>query len=188
MVTFPPYLASSLWYSRWLKAYSFTKYKVQSMKEANMVLEDPRTFARTLISPVITLSIPIVGGGRQLRSFSNVESVILSEHGNWQKNHLGAIETEFGRYPFFSHIVDGLKSIYETKETITLRDFNLRIHSLLLQILIGDLGPNEINIFATNEILIKRGKEFAKEIIGEESVIVPLMKFGKEALTGLMAL
>lgn len=186
MVTFPPYLASASWYGRWLGA----KCRVPSAEcqETNAKIEDPRVFARTIISPSLTLSIPIVGGGRQLRSFSNVEDAQLSEHGNWRKNHFGAIETEFGRYPFFSHLADGLKSIYVDRGLVTLKDFNLRIHGLMVEMLIGDLSLEEINLFAKNDVLIKRGKEFAKEIKGEESVIVPLMKFGKEALTGILAL
>lgn len=188
MVTFPPYLASSLWYSQWLKSLAQDSSAVKAMGRANLKVQDPRVFARTAISPEITLSIPIEGGGRRLRSFSNIETAHLSEHGNWRKNHFGALETEFGRYPFFSNFAEGLKVVYGDRGVETLNDFNMKIHHLLAGTLIGDLNYEDINLFFSNDVLIKRGKEFAREIIGEESVIVPLMKFGKETLTGLLAL
>ena len=192
MVTFPPYLASSFWYGAWLDAISEGRSLETAVKIANSGVTDPRIFGRTLLlsndGQPLVISMAVEGGSRQLRSFQNVEGLTLSDHGNWRKNHLGAIEAAFGRFPYFSFIFEHLYQAYNNRSLVTLNDFNTELHRHITTVLTGTLNSGDFNLFKQKQVLLERGKEIAESINPAESVINILMQYGPEAITGVFAL
>ena len=189
MVTFPPLSPSASWFSHFLKAYARDGNREEAIKSANALIESPKVFGRySLIYPdneIFSLSVAVEGGGRQLRSFSNIETLSLSEHGNWRKNHLGAIETALGRKPFFRHFKDHLREIYTDRNLCTLRDFNTAIFQLLFSFLMQDIDPPLLKSVGTQSPIRERALEIKENINPQISVIQAIADMGRESLLGL---
>ncbi|MCH5227038.1 MAG: WbqC family protein [Muribaculaceae bacterium] len=191
MVDFPPLMPSARWFSRFLHSGSQGFSLIEAFEVANETVESPREFGRyslvTSGGPIVTLPIAVKGGGRQLRDFGSISRLQLSEHGNWRKTHLGAIEANMGRAPFYRNLEPALSRVYRDTSLSSLRDFNLAIFRTLLSFLLGDISFEELNQFYGNPVLKTRGEEIAECIIPEHSILPALATYGRETLLGLLA-
>lgn len=192
MVTYPPLAPSASWFSNYLKSLLKDKSEREAIIESNSFIYSPKEFGRyQLRSPKgedFILSVAVEGGGRQLRDLSKIEGLKLSEHGDWRKTHLGAIESALGRKPFFRHLEDDLKKIYGNKELQTLEGFNTAIFQTLKTFLIGDIRVSELKDIREGSMVYKRGKEIAIEIEPHISMLQALSEKGREALMGILTL
>lgn len=192
MVNFPPYIPSAQWFGNFLKSLVREMDYYEAVKFANSNLDSPREFGRFCLKErggkIMTLSIPVEGGGRQLRSWRGVKDCCLSEHGDWRKVHLGALESCLGRRPFYREIETELSPVIFNKELKSLRDFNSAIFSKLLSFLMGNLHPVDLNIFYKREDLRLRGIELAERIDPGMTSLEPITLMGREALLGLLSL
>ncbi len=91
MFGIPPYLPSTLWMQgnadlMALKTRDYTRTRIEANTPEGMVL-----------------TVPVVGGGSAAKRLkpSDLE---ISEHGDWTRIHLGAIEAAYGREPYFQHL------------------------------------------------------------------------------------
>ncbi|MCH5233957.1 MAG: WbqC family protein [Muribaculaceae bacterium] len=192
MVEFPPLMPSARWFATFLQAYAKGMTVSDSIIFANSDLSSSRDFGRFLIlgsqcSPV-TLSVAVEGGGRQLRYPDKIMELKLSEHGDWRKNHLKAMEACLGRKPYFPYIFPYLSGIYLDKNLQTLQDFNNEIFKFLFKFILGNINNSEISRFYNNEILGKRGQEVSSDINPEISIFEVISNFGKESLIGFLAM
>ncbi|MCM1291621.1 MAG: WbqC family protein [Prevotella sp.] len=71
------------------------------------------------------LSVPITGGNRSLRRLYRdgcdetvLESIELSEHGNWRHVHISAFETTYRSMPYFTHYSPQLLEGIQTAKTL----------------------------------------------------------------------
>jgi len=110
MVNVFPYAASAAWYAAWLRSLSSDCPMEEAIADANISTQtDGKDFARTRIrgnapGDEILLSVAVVGGASILKQSRRLSHAILSEHSDWQHNHLGALEASYGRAPFFRYI------------------------------------------------------------------------------------
>lgn len=51
----------------------------------------------------VTLSVPVAGGAALLKREHNLNSIYVSNHGDWRRVHNGAFTTAYSRTPFFMH-------------------------------------------------------------------------------------
>lgn len=185
MVTFPPYAPSLGWYVCWLQNILDGKSEQDAIAQANSGIS-PKKFVRTDISDkngnIISLSMAIEGGGRKTRNINNIENSLLSEHGNWRKNHLGALEAVYGRTPFFEHIIPSLSVPYQNRSLLSLKEFNSAIHQVLSRFLLREIPLTRLISYAGSPVVSERAKELASKINPEISVIDSFMKFGPETL------
>lgn len=192
MVTIAPLVPNSLWMAGYFKALALGLNTTDAITEANRSLNSLKDFGRySLRSPkgeTIVLSLAVEGGGRQLRVINKIETLRLSEHGNWRKNHLGAIEACLGRTPFFPYISPKLSEIYLNKELQTLSDFNTAIFELLLSFISKDLPEKTFSLYYNDITLKERGREIVEKIKPEISSLETIFTFGKESLLGFLAL
>ena len=73
---------------------------------------------KTLIgsnSGTIALTIPIVKP--KDRESSRIDKLIISDHGNWEHNHWGAIYSSYGKAPFFEHLAPLIQPFYINRFT-----------------------------------------------------------------------
>ena len=191
MVGFPPYFADSAWYGRWIESLHLGHDIAKSILIANEKAA-PREFARCRIADVedkeMLLSMAVEGGARKLKNRENIETLRLSDHGNWRHVHLKAMEACYGRKPFFIHLFPYLKALYRNEELKTLDVFNTEAHKIVVRFLLGNINVSEFNLFPTNPVLMERGKEIAGEIKRDFSVIDAIMNFGPEAIIGIFSL
>lgn len=87
----PPYLASTLWLqgkvdSKSLKTRDYTRCLIESNSPEGMVL-----------------TVPVAGGSSAVKRLKP-EQLEVSDHGDWTRIHLGAIEAAYGREPYFQHL------------------------------------------------------------------------------------
>ncbi len=98
MEIIPPYLASTLW---------------MQDKGSSLSIKT-RDYTRTLIesnSPEgMALTVPVAGGSSSVKRLKP-EALEISDHGDWTRIHLGAIEAAYGKEPYFQHFFPELSSI-----------------------------------------------------------------------------
>ena len=98
MEIIPPYLASTAWLqgkvsSSSLKTRDYTRTLIESNNPEGMIL-----------------TVPIVGGSSAAKRLKP-ENLEISDHGDWTRIHLGAIEAAYGKEPYFVHIFPELASV-----------------------------------------------------------------------------
>ena len=190
MVTFPPLAPSTLWWADFLQNLSSGQTKERSVAEANRNLKSAKEFGRfSLCSPkneILPLSLAVEGGGKQLREIERRPEIYLSEHGNWRKNHLGAIEACLGKKPFYRELEPAIKRVYQDLSIRTLEGFNTAISEALFTFLMGNIKEDSLKEFRENPAVRARGKEVLNSMNKEISLIQNLAVFGRETLLGLM--
>ena len=192
MVSFPPYLASAGWYGRWLRSTLSSGATFSAISEANLHLHDNRELARTsILTPegnMLTLSVAMEGGGRKLRSLRHDALFPLSEHGNWRKNHVMAIESAYGKKPFFLFAAPSLHDVIADRRITDLNHLSCSLHYSITTLLLGNLNIDDLHEISRSHMLSQRSKEIAKEIKEDISVIDAIMNLGPEAILGIFAL
>lgn len=192
MVSFAPYAASAVWYNAWLGAITSGLSDDDSIILANKkTFISGKALARTILisgkGERLMLSMAVEGGARQLRNIKDNSLIFLSDHGNWRKNHLGAIEALYGKAPFYDYIIGELKPIYQNNDLMTLSSFNSAIHKVFKKILLEKISFERLNNLSAENVVIKeRGKEISLNISPEISILDPLMKIGPETLLAII--
>lgn len=123
-----PYMASVSWYADWLAERLGWEVSLQDV--------DRRDLNRCKIlgaNGLQTLSVPIDGGGRNLRL--PYKQIGVSEHGSWRRVHWGAIFSAYGRTPYFEHYEHLLSPIW-AKPWISLAELNRAIHDVVVSIIL----------------------------------------------------
>lgn len=166
----PPYLASTSWAQRKLQPKSLTT----------------RDYTRTVIESNnpdgMTLTVPIKGGASIVKRLKPTQ-VNISNHGDWTRIHLGAIEAAYGREPYFQHLFPEIASI------ITNYPENLaKMNVLLMTIMLDFVGyEKEIEKIETlRQTNPGRVSDIAKrletKINTSHSFLEPLFRFGPESI------
>ena len=191
----PPYAASLGWYGHWFHLRMTGLTDDEAIFEANRQCDiKGKAFARTCVGNAETplvLSVSVDGGASRLKRRGAEKGVKLSLHGNWPHTHLGGLEALYGRYPYYQHIIPGLREVY-TNLPAKLGDFNLSVHRWLTTFLQTDfrfLHPESeqpaIDSDLTHRVL-RRGEEIASMLSEDLSVIDALMRFGPETNLALL--
>lgn len=94
-----------------------------------------KEFARCAISTG-TLTVPVCGGAGVLKRRG--ADPVLSEHGKWRREHLGAWNAAYGRTPFYIHLMPQIEAVYARSEGMTLEEFN----TALLEVALTWLDPS----------------------------------------------
>ena len=192
MVSFPPLFPDSLWVGNFLRVLADKKSREYAISTANSKLSTPKLLSRfTITDPKdqeLTLSMAVEGGGRKLRDIENLTDLKLSEHGDWRKIHLGALESCLGKKPFYRDIENRLVTIYSNKNIETIENFNTAIFNVVLSFLMGNLRTEDLSQINLKSQLKERGEEIAKKIKKEISILQPLSEFGRETVLGIYLL
>lgn len=190
MVRFPPLAPSVGWYAHWLASFRDIHDDTRAIACANeMTGVSGKNLARCVIgtkeSPLM-LSAALSGGSQILKKISRLDSIPLSDHGNWRHIHLGAFEAILGKTPFYIHYIPELREIYGAR-IATLEEFNLEIHRFVKSSLLNntDVTPSPC---AFPPSVAERGMEIAGMILPDHSVIEALMSHGPETLLSLDAI
>lgn len=190
-MNFPPLLPSGAWYAMYVKALLNGLPDMRALEIANNSLHSSKAFGRFCLKDkkreYIFLSIAVEGGGRQLRNPDALERLKLSDHGDWRKNHLGAIEACLGKKPFYRHLQPALTAIYLNHRLESLKDFNTAIFCLVNSFLMENIRPSGMAEALSDIILIERGKEIAEHIDPDVSVLQSVSEYGRETLLGMIA-
>jgi hypothetical protein len=78
------------------------------------------------------LSIPLIGGRQQKLAIADV---CVQQGSNWQRQHLAAIQSAYGRAPYFDELWPQINAVYQQHSGGNLLQFNLAILQLISKIL-----------------------------------------------------
>lgn len=104
-----------------------------------MYYQDVETFSRNTprTNSKLVSSHGVFGLKVPVQSFDQnalYRSIWLDEQGNWMRDHLRFLKSNYGKAPYFVFLQDRLEEIY-LKRKLKLVDFNLSIISLALDVL-----------------------------------------------------
>ena len=166
----PPYLAATDWVqgkvkSGTLKTRDFTRTLIESNAPSGMVL-----------------TVPVVGGSSAAKRMRPGQ-LEVSEHGDWTRIHLGAIEAAYGREPYFQHLFPEIAAV------ITAHPQQLaRLNVLLMEKMLDFIGYREaIEGFRDlREANPERCKDIATRLESKinpgHSFLEPLFRLGPDAI------
>ena len=64
-----------------------------------------------------------------------VKDILLSDHGNWRHHHWSALQTAYGKSPFFEYYADDFAPFYQARKHHFLLDFNQELHQLIANLI-----------------------------------------------------
>lgn len=191
MVEFPPLSPKYSWWADFVRSVREGGSLNDAVIHANSKLTSLKEFGRFSLQPQgnapLVLSLAVEGGGRQLRSAEKINDLKLSEHGDWRKIHLGALEAALGRQPFYRYLEPRINKVYRNTGINILKDFNTAIFKEIYSFLLEGITADKLREFSESRVLAERGKEIAEEINKDVSVVQALSCYGKETLIALMA-
>ncbi|MDE6552704.1 MAG: WbqC family protein [Muribaculaceae bacterium] len=169
-----PYLASTAWFQekvdpKSLKTRDYTRTLIESNNPEGMVL-----------------TVPVVGGSSAAKRL-RPEQLKISDHGDWTRIHLGAIEAAYGREPYFQHLFPEIASVIE----------HYPQHLAHLSVLLMDKMMDFLGYAAAiegirnlREANPERCKEIAKRLESKidprHSFLEPLFRLGPDSIFLLM--
>lgn len=176
MVT--PFAPSAAWMAEMLRQEAEGQDSLQSRLAANRLCGiEGKDFARCEIEGR-RLTVPVEGGGSQLKR--RLASPMLSEHGKWQREHLGAWNAAYGRTPFYPHLMPMLEEVYaEADGSMPLEEFNSR----LLLAAIDWLDYQDVA--ADRERLADFINAYKKRVAPQLSIFDLIFRYGKDSVFAL---
>lgn len=164
----PPYLASTRW----------CQGKAGALKT--------RDYTRTLIgsnSPEgMTLTVPVAGGASAVKRMGPDE-LMISDHGEWTRIHLGAIEAAYGREPYFQHLFPEIEEIICGYPKY-LSDLNVSLMGCLMGFLnFSDSYPEVERLRLKNPQRCSDIRtRLQSKVDPAHSLMEPLFRFGQDTL------
>ncbi len=133
-----------------------------------------KQFARCPIATGV-LTLPAEGGGSALKRHG--ADPVLSEHGKWRREHLGAWNAAYGRTPFYAHLMPEIEAVYADSEGLRMEEFNSR----LLRVALGWLDMDAVGAGVPTGV-----REETRGLINEGlSIFDALFRLGKGAVLGM---
>ena len=77
-----------------------------------------------------TLTIPLVAA----TIHGSVADIVISDHGRWRSHHWNALQTAYGKSPFFEYYADDFRPFY-TERWEHLADYNAALHDTVMRLL-----------------------------------------------------
>lgn len=126
IISHPLYLAALPLYTRLYKADrlvvdDITPFVKQTLRNRTTIATESGSQA---------LTIPVVHDGRCVP----MRDIRISEHGNWRHQHWNALVSAYRKSPFFEYYADDFALFYEERNGFLI-DFNLRLHSVVCELL-----------------------------------------------------
>ncbi len=166
----PPYLASTLWVQgkvapSAMKTRDYTRALIESNAQEGMVL-----------------TVPVIGGSSAAKRL-RPENLEISDHGDWTRIHLGAIEAAYGREPYFQHLFPEIAPI--------ISDYPQQLVGLnvvLMEKMMDFIGYNQAmqeirNLRESNpERCAAIARRLESKIDSRHSFLEPLFRLGPDAI------
>lgn len=148
-----------------------------------------KEWGRCLISGDRLLSVPMEGGASLFkRKNIDFEQFVISDHGRWRQEHLGAWNAVYGKTPFFPYIFPKIEEAYKNDSHGTLAEFNASLFDIFIKFL--DLRSLETSLDILKkenpERLELLSKEYETKVNINYSIFDTLFRFGKNTLWALI--
>lgn len=174
-----PYLGSAGWYADWLKARLNGACDEEAAALASGRWDLKKDLRRTLVGgkgKQVLLSVPVRKG----------PGMLLSDHGNWPRVHLGTLGALYGRTPYFTHFFPLLEREYENLPE-TLPELSAALHRLVTSWIDREAAGMAAEA-APGSQLAERAREIATYINSNISILEAIFRLGRTAGLGLARL
>lgn len=126
----------------------------------------------------LILKVPVEGGASVLKNAEN--EPLLSEHGKWRREHIGALQASYGKTPYYEHLMPEIKAVYDDSVGITLERFNSRLLDVALNWI-------DVDCLKENAARLQKVMEETKNAINRDlSIFDALFRLGKRTSFGLL--
>ncbi len=123
------------------------------------------------------LTVPVEGGASVLKRRG--ADPVLSEHGKWRREHLGAWNAAYGRTPFFPYLMPQIEEVYRRSEGMTLGEFT----AALLDVAVSWIEPEVLR--ADGEMIQAVRTETDVKVDRSLSIFDAIFRLGKESAFAL---
>lgn len=131
------------------------------------------------------LTVPVEGGASRLKRLpQNLSEILISDHGAWRREHLGAWNAVYGKTPFFPHIFPLLEAAYANHSQGSLTEFNGALWMIVKDFLKpGETMPAIRDLADANpERLEEIRKELTTKVNLNYSIFDPIFRLGKNVI------
>lgn len=135
------------------------------------------------------LSVPVEGGTSLFkRKNIDFDHFVISDHGRWRQEHLGAWNAAYGKTPFFPYIFPNIEEAYKKDSHGTLAEFNASMFEIFVKFI-------DIKSLKTSFDILKKENPERLELLSKEyetkvninySIFDSLFRFGKNTLWALI--
>lgn len=136
-----------------------------------------KLFARNGIRTGV-LTVPVEGGSGILKRRGS--EPVLSEHGKWRREHIGAINAAYGRTPYHAHLMPDIEAVYAVSEGMTLEEFNSR----MLDVALGWLDMPALDSMDCH-LAEEMAREVSAKVREDLSIFDALFRLGREVVFAL---
>lgn len=159
--------------ARWVSIYLRTLAQGKDDEYARLTADretgtEGKEFARCRIRGT-ELTVPVAGGAHALKSRKC--NPIISEHGKWRREHMGALLTAYGRTPYYHHLMPEIEAVYAGSEGLSLEEFNRR----MLDVALSWIEPEALT--ATLPPGVR--EEVMAKVDGELSIFDTIFRLGR---------
>lgn len=77
------------------------------------------------------LTIPLVAESTR----GTLDDILISEHGRWRSHHWNALQTAYGKTPFFEFYADDFRPLFTEVRPPRLADFNAALHAIACRLI-----------------------------------------------------
>lgn len=185
-----PFAPSAGWYACYFRAVALGLTADEAAARACVETEVMgKAFARSVITGPQgpeRLSVPVDGGAGVLKRLggalgASLPSPLLSDHGKWRREHLGAWNAAYGRTPYFQHLFPELESVYAASGRESLDGFNRRLHAIALRW----LGSTACAV-ENRERLRGVIREYETKVNSSVSIFDALFRLGRNTIFALL--
>lgn len=144
-----------------------------------------KMLARTLIAGDRTLSVPVEGGGSRLKTSRQdiLSSLLISDHGRWRQEHLGAWNAAYGRTPYFQHVFPRIEEVYRLNSHGTLAEFNRALFGIVTDILPPDLRESLRQMSVSDPLRLRELREYHTTKVNlNYSIFDAIFRLGKNTI------
>jgi hypothetical protein len=118
-----PYAATLSWYADYVKWL---------IGEGDYPAPSPRQLNRCSIKSnagIRYLTLPVEGGFSILKNGRHTDAA-LSAHGDWRREHKGALAAEYGKMPYYAHFAPLLFDVMD-RDDLSLQQMNKALHEAI---------------------------------------------------------
>lgn len=144
-----------------------------------------KELARTLIAGDRLLSVPVEGGASRLKRLpQGLAEIMISDHGAWRREHLGAWNAVYGKTPFFPYLYPLIEEAYANHSHGSLSEFNDALWKIALDFIQADETLSAVRELADHnpDRLEEIRKELTTKVNLNYSIFDAIFRLGKNVI------
>ncbi len=132
----------------------------------------------------VILTVPVAGGNSMFkRRDTDMSRIMISQHGDWQHQHIGTWQALYGKSPYFIHLFPMIHDVYSNHSSGSFLEFNRALYAVADEFLELDAirdATQRLNI-ENPGLLADMRNEVLSQCDENMTVFDPIFRMGKDA-------